>query len=458
MSGVLQGPLADSSAEEQIPPEIAAICSALIRFDTTNFEPGHARGESGCVDYLESLLDGTPFERIRLEAGPGRSNLIIRVPGRDPSAPGVVCHGHLDVVPADPDRWSFDPFAGDIVDGYVQGRGAVDMKDFVAAMACVLLDWSRGDFLPTHPTVFAFVADEETDGSYGAAWLVRQHPDLFDGVRYALGESGGMLTPWTDAEGNVANVLPIAVAERGTCHLRLLSSGTSGHASESREDNAVVRLADAISRLGHYDWPVELTTSMRACLDAVSLLRGADVLDGIDLAVPGGLDALLRRLGPLASVVRRAFRPSTVPTMLTAGYKVNVIPEEARASVDVRTLPGDEETVLAAVDSLLPDGVSREFIAHESALESPCSGPFYDAIRTILGREVPCAAPVPFCTGGGTDAKTFAHLGILGYGFAPSCPGPQGQEATGAHGVDERVPVASLEFAHRILRALLEWT
>ncbi|MBW3092049.1 M20/M25/M40 family metallo-hydrolase [Bifidobacterium sp. 82T10] len=454
--------------------DIVSICSRLIRFDTTNYEHGRSNGESDCADYVESLLADTPFAIRRLESAPRRSNLIVTVPGTRPDLPALICHGHLDVVPADPALWTFDPFSGTVSDGYVYGRGAVDMKDFVAAMICVLRDWAASGFRPAHTTYFAFVADEETDGDFGAAWLVRNHPECFGGARYALGESGGMKIPWTDAAGRPVNFYPIASGERGTAHLKITAHGTAGHGSYVRDDNAVVRLADAVSRVAHHRWPNEVIATMGRFLEIVGQVRGEtyvlDAADGADAVIADGADAaaaaarsdaslneLLDRLGPLADVVRRAFRPSSVPTMLAAGYKVNVIPEQAQACIDVRTLPGGEERQLAVIDELLGEHVTREFIAHEPALEAPLDTPFYLAIADALRGLDPTAVPVPFCTGGGSDAKAFSLLGIHAYGFSPSCAGAQGQQPQGAHGVDERVPVDSLRFAQTTLDAILRW-
>ncbi|MEE8738249.1 MAG: M20/M25/M40 family metallo-hydrolase [Bifidobacterium sp.] len=436
--------------------DVVSLCSNLIRFDTTNYEHGRAQGEAACVDYIESLLCDAPFPRIRLESAPSRSNLIVTVTGTRPELPALVCQGHLDVVPADPELWSFDPFSGEISDGYVYGRGAVDMKDFVAAMIAVLRSWAANGVRPTHTTYFAFVADEETDGAFGAAWLVRNHPELFRGARFALGESGGMQIPWRDAQSNPVNFYPIATGERGTAHLRITAQGTAGHGSRPRDDNAVVQIARAVTRIADHRWPARVTRSMRAFIDAVGAVRGED-LAAIDLDSQGGVERLLDRLGPLADVVDRAFRPSSVPTMLRAGYKVNVIPERADAMVDVRTLPGGEDAMMTCLDTLLGPRVRREFIVHEPALESPLDTPFFQAVCSTLRDIDPLAVPVPFCTGGGSDAKAFSHLGIHSYGFAPSCLGAHGRKAQGAHGVDERVPTDSLHFSQRVLDRLLLW-
>lgn len=441
--------------------DVVSICSQLIRFDTTNYEHGRSNGESDCVDYIEKLLAGTPFMMQRFESAPRRSNLIVTVPGTHPDLPALICHGHLDVVPADPSLWTFDPFSGAVDNGYVYGRGAVDMKDFVSAMICVLLDWAVKGIRPTHTTYFTFVADEETDGDFGAAWLVRHHPECFTGAAYALGESGGMRIPWTDKDGHPVHFYPIASGERGTAHLCITAHGTAGHGSYARNDNAVVRLADAVSRIAHHPWPNAVIPTMQRFLDIVGHVRGISYVLDTTTMVPAqanaSLNELLEQLGPLADVARRAFRPSTVPTMLDAGYKVNVIPEQAQACIDVRTLPGGETAQLAAIDNLLGPHVTREFIAHEPALEPPLDTSFYQAIAVALHTLDAIAVPVPFCTGGGSDAKAFSQLGIHSYGFSPSCAGAQGQQPQGAHGVDERVPVDSLHFAQTVLNAILLW-
>ncbi|OLF10463.1 hypothetical protein BLA60_14760 [Actinophytocola xinjiangensis] len=432
-------------------PAVEDLCAQLIRFDTTNLGGGSSHGEREAAEFVAGHLDATGHQPTLLERSPRRTNVLTRIPGTDPTLPPLLIHAHLDVVPAEPADWQIPPFAGEIRDGYVWGRGAVDMKDMCATLLTVLHRWNTQGRRPRRDLVLAFVADEEDNGDWGAHWLVKQHRHLFDDVGAAIGESGGYTVHTTNATGQPVRLYPVATAERGTSHLLLTATGRAGHGSRRNDDNAVVTLIDAIHRLAHHRWPVHLTPTVRAFFQRAGHALGLTV----DLTSDDAVDATLRRFGPAAKIAENTVRNSTTPTVLTAGYKVNVIPGVAQARIDTRVLPGSEQELLAEIDRLLGPGVTREFLADQPPVQATVDSPWFTAMADALVAEDPDAVVVPFCMGGGTDAKAFAPLGIDCYGFAPLWL-PEGfDHRLMAHGVDERVPVEGLRFGVNVLDRFL---
>lgn len=430
---------------------VVAVCSSLVSLDSSNYGDDPRSGERSVGDYIVSLLTAAGYWPGVYEAAPGRPNVVLRVPGRDRGAPAVLVHGHMDVVPAEPDQWSLDPFDGVVRDGYIWGRGACDMKDMVASMLETLLTWSDTGTTPERDIVFAFLADEEADGEFGSEWIVAQHPELFEGVAAGLTEGGGSPVQQPAADGSAVRIYPVSTAERGILHVRLTARGTSGHGSRPSPDSAVVHLVDALGRIAHHSWELQPVAPTIAFLEGSAAALGLRV----SLGSADEIAAATSMIGDeLASYVRAA-RCSVNPTVLRAGYKVNVVPGVAHAEVDVRSVPGSEAALLAELDELLGPSITREFISHAPGISAPMDSPWFDAIRrSILARD-PQAHVLPFCLGGGTDAKAFAKLGIAGYGFAPLGPNTDGPISAGEHGIDERVAVASLEAGASILEDFL---
>ncbi|GLZ37193.1 M20/M25/M40 family metallo-hydrolase [Actinokineospora sp. NBRC 105648] len=427
------------------------LCAELIRFDTTNRGHGQGNGEREAAEFVADRLTDAGLKPVLLERAPYRSNVLARVPGSRPDLGAVLVQMHLDVVPADKDEWAVDPFAGEIRDGYVWGRGAVDMKDMCATVLTVLSRWAARGQVPERDIVLAFVADEEDTGTYGAHWLVEEHRELFEGCVVAVGESGGYTVPTRRPDGSLARIYPVGTAERGVAHLLLTATGQAGHGSRRNDDNAVVKLVDALHRLSAHEWPVVLTPAVRAYLERVGAELGVEV----DLGSAAGVDATIGRFGVAAKLVENTVRNSTRPTVLSAGYKVNVVPRVAHAQVDTRVLPGTEEDLLAEVDRLLGPGVRREFIGHQPPVQARVDSPWFDAMAAALRAPDPAAVVVPYCMGGGTDAKAFSRLGIECFGFAPLLL-PEGFDYRAmAHGVDERVPVEGLRFGVEVLDRFL---
>lgn len=434
-------------------PDVVSLLQTLLRFDTTNRAPGDAEGELEAALWIQDQLKQVGLEPVLLarEDAPHRANVVVRIPGADPTLEGLLVHGHLDVVPAEPEQWSFDPFGGVVGDGYVTGRGAMDMKDMCAMTLSVLLDWAATGTRPRRDVVVAFVADEETDGAYGAQWLVEAHPELFAGVAVGIGESGGVLEEHPAADGAPVRLARIAAGERGTLHLRLTASGHSGHASRPAQDNAVLALVDALHRIGHHEWPLHVSPLVKAQLEQTAAALGVTA----DLSTDEGVLRTITNLGDAADVAMFTVRASTTPTVVRAGYKVNVIPGLAEAEVDVRCPPGFEDELLAMLPELVGEGVTFEHSVREPSVQAPSGGPWFDAMVASIQHVDPAAVVVPGCLGGGTDAKAFSSLGIACYGFAPATVDPEGRRRSGIHGVDERVPVSSLEGGRRILAHFL---
>lgn len=422
--------------------EVVDLTSELIRIDTTNTgDAATLVGERQAAEYVASKLGEVGYEVTYVESGdmPGRANVIARLPGADRERGGLLVHGHLDVVPADPSEWSVHPFSGAVQDGYVWGRGAVDMKDMLAMSLAVARRFKRDGITPPRDVVFAFLADEEAGGLQGAQWLADHRPELFDGCTEAISEVGGFSVTLTDG---VRSYL-VQTAEKGIRWLKLRVRGRAGHGSMVHEDNAVTKLATAVSRLGQHRFPLVLTDPVREFLDGVTDLTGWDF-------PPDDLDGAVAKLGNLSRIVGATLRDTANPTMLTAGYKHNVIPSVAEAAVDCRILPGREEAFDRELAELLGPEVEREWVGLPP-VETRFEGRLVDVMSESLLAEDPAAKTLPYMMSGGTDAKSFSRLGMNCYGFVPlKLPADLDFSAL-FHGVDERVPVDALRFGTRVL-------
>ncbi|MGI5391840.1 M20/M25/M40 family metallo-hydrolase [Streptomyces sp. CA-251251] len=423
--------------------EVVRFTSELIRIDTTNRGGGDCR-ERPAAEYAAARLAEAGIEPTLLERTEGRTNVVARIEGTDPSADALLVHGHLDVVPAEAADWSVHPFSGEVRDGVVWGRGAVDMKNMDAMILAVVRDWARQGVRPRRDVVIAFTADEEASAEDGSGFLADRHAALFEGCTEGVSESGA----FTFHDGAGRQFYPIAAGERGTGWLKLTARGRAGHGSKVNRENAVTRLAAAIARIGDHEWPLRLTPTVRAALTELAAVYGIET----DLS---DVDALLDKLGPAAKLVEATVRNSSNPTMLDAGYKVNVIPGEAVAQVDGRFLHGHEDEFRSTLDRLTGPDVDWEFVHREVALQAPVDSPTYAGMRAAVQEFAPEGHVVPYCMSGGTDAKQFSRLGITGYGFAP-LKLPEGFDYQALfHGVDERVPVEALHFGVRVLDRFL---
>ncbi len=432
--------------------EVVDIVSALIRFDTTNTgEAETTNAEAECARWVAAQLEEVGYQTEYVESGaPGRGNVFARLPGADPSRGALLIHGHLDVVPAVAADWSVHPFSGAVEDGYVWGRGAVDMKDMVGMMVAVARHLSRAGITPPRDLVFGFVADEEAGGKYGSHWLVEHRPDLFSRVTEAIGEVGGFSLTVPRRDGGERRLYLIETAEKGICWMRLTARGRAGHGSMIHDDNAVTAVAQAVARLGRHQFPLMLTDTVVQFLAAVSDETGY----AIDPESPD-LEGAIDKLGPIARIVKATLRDTANPTMLAAGYKANVVPATAQAALDCRVLPGRRDAFLAEVDELIGPDVTRQWISDLPSVETTFDGDLVDAMNAALLARDPEARTVPYMLSGGTDAKAFARLGIRCFGFVPLRLPPELDFSALFHGVDERVPVDALKFGTGVLKHFL---
>jgi acetylornithine deacetylase/succinyl-diaminopimelate desuccinylase-like protein len=425
--------------------DVARVCSDLITLDTSNYGDGTGPGEASAAEYVEAFLRacGLSPERFSTTA-PNRQVVACRLEGQDPSADALVVHLHLDVVPAIASDWSVPAFEGTIHDGMVWGRGAVDMKDMDAMVLTVVQAWQRDGIKPRRDIVLLFLPDEEAGGRHGGHWVVDNRPDLLAGVTEGIGEVGG----FSYELDNHKRLYLIETAQKGLAWLRLTASGTAAHGSLIADDNAITRLSRTVARIGSHEFPVQLTGVVEQFLQEVCAAAGIDF-------DPSDPRPALERLGPLARMIGATIRHTANPTMLTAGYKSNVIPAEAYATVDARFLPGLRDDFFTQFETLLEPGVTYEAEVEDISVATTFDGHLVDRMSAALLAEDPLAVPVPYTMSGGTDAKSLSRLGIRCFGFAP-LQLPRDLDFTALfHGVDERVPIDALEFGVRVLDRFL---
>ena len=426
--------------------EVVGLASDLIRIDTTNTgDPDTLVGERAAAEYVAEKLSEVGFETTYLESGArGRGNVIARLAGADSGRGALLVHGHLDVVPADATEWSVHPFSGAVQDGYLWGRGAVDMKDMVAMTIAVARRFQREGIVPPRDLVFAFLADEEAGGQQGSHWLVDHHPELFEGCTEAISEVGGFSL--TVREGR--RLYLIQTAEKGLAWMRLRARGRAGHGMLVHDDNAVTTLCAAVTRLGNHRFPLVMTDAVQEFLTTVGEETGLDFSGD-------NLDGAVAKLGAVARLVGATLRDTANPTMLDAGYKTNVIPSSAEAVVDCRVLPGRQAAFEREVDEMIGPDVIREWVVNLPPLETTFDGDLVAAMDDAIRREDPGARTVPYMLAGGTDAKAFSQLGMRCFGFSPLRLPPDLDFAALFHGIDERVPIDGLTFGTRVLDRFL---
>jgi len=429
--------------------EVVRICRDLIGIDSSNFGDGSGPGERACAEYVMGELTEVGLDPFYVESATGRANVFVRIGGPDPSRPGLAVHGHLDVVPANAADWQLDPFGAQVRDGCIWGRGAIDMKDMDAMILANVRHLARSGIKPPRDLVFGFFADEESGGVFGSHWVVDHHPELFEGVSEAISEVGGFsVTVPAGGNGEPTRAYLLQTAEKGMAWLRLTANGRAGHGSVPNDENAIVRLADAIGRIDTHVWPREYIGSVRLLLDGLSELTGTPYAD----ASP---EPILAHLGGARGFVLGTLQDTATLTMLDAGYKHNVVPQSASASLDCRFLPGHEDELMTTIRELAGDHVDVEVVHRDIALDAPFGGDLVDRMKDALLAEDPGASILPYCLSGGTDNKALSTLGITGYGFAPLRLPADLDFAPMFHGIDERVPVESLKFGARVLQRLL---
>ena len=428
-------------------PSPAELLRQLIRFDTTN-PPGD---EGPCLDHLRGLFAATAAHCRVLASPDGRPNLVIRVPGRG-QAPPLLLQGHVDVVTTAGQRWSHPPFGGDLIRGWVWGRGALDMKGGVAMMVTALLRSLERGQPPAGDVVLCCLADEEAGGAHGAQFLVERHAELFAGIRHGLGEGGA-----TTQHLHGRPFYPIMVAEKRACRLRVTLRGPGGHASRSHRGGTMARLAELLGALDRSRLPVHVTPVaagyVRGIAEASPEPERSRLLALLD---PRRTDAALDAMGEDAARFDPILHHTINATIVRAGEKINVIPSVATVELDGRMLPGFEpEAFVAEVRAVIGSEPEVEVIGSGPRLAEARRGPLYELLCAVLRELEPAAVPVPLLMTGATDQRHFARLGIEGYGYLPlRLPPGFGQETV--HAADERVPASALDFGTDALSRVLD--
>ncbi len=418
----------------------------LIRFDTTN-PPGN---EAECVTYIQGLLAEAGLQTTLLGRVPERQNLIARLEGRG-EAPPLLLYGHADVVTTAGQQWTYPPFEGRIVDGWVWGRGALDMKSGVAMMVAALLRAKAEGLEPAGDVALAVVCDEEAGGDYGVKYLVESHPEQFAGMRYALGEFGGFTL-----RVGPACFYPIQVAEKAICWLKATVRGPGGHGSLPLRGGAMSRLAGLLQRLEEQRLPVHVTPVARQMIDtmaaALPFPQGTVLRQ---LLNPGLCDRVLKLLGKRGQIFEPLLHNTVNATIVRGGEKVNVIPSEITVQLDGRLLPGySPDDMLAELRPVVGPEVELELIQHDPGPPEPDMG-LFDLLAGVLRRADPDGIPMPLMMTGTTDARFLSRLGIQTYGFTPMQLPADLELVRLAHAADERVPVGAVEFGARAIYEVL---
>ncbi len=422
--------------------ETARIARDLIRFDTSNWGNGQANSETDAARYVGDFLESLGLSVEYIDSAPGRTSVVTRIPGANPELPALVVHGHLDVVPVDPAHWSVDPFAGEIRDGMLWGRGAVDMKNMDAMILTAIAEILRAGDKPNRELIVAFFSDEENGGVYGSHHIASHRPDVFAGATEAISEVGGYSVTIGDERAYL-----IQTGEKALIWATITAHGDAAHGSRVIPNNAVTKLAEAVVALGRAEWPVTMTRTTTALV--------AELAAMLDLPADTDPREVVAATGLAAGFLSPSLATTSNPTQLTAGYKHNVIPDTASAAIDVRPLPGTENEVLDRIREIVGPDIGIEIAVQDIGLENDFDTPIVAAMAKSLGTFDPGARMLPYLLSGGTDNKALAMLGIRGYGFAP-LKLPADLDFPGMfHGVDERVPLDALDFGHRVLTDFL---
>ena len=418
------------------------ICQELIQIPSVNY--GDGKGDERAVaEYIVASLAEVGISAKIYESAPNRCNVVANIEGADTSRPGLVLHGHIDVVPAAADEWQVDPFSGVIKDGAIWGRGAVDMKNMDAMMLAIVRHWARNGIKPPRNIVLVFFADEEAGSTYGSRWMAKEHPEVFAGCNEAISEVGGFSVTLSNGK----RLYMIEAAQKGIHWVKMTATGQAGHGSFINNQNAVTAITEAVAKVGNYEWPQTYTSAVKELFTAI-----ADTL-----GKPLGEDyrEFLVEIPSVARMIAATLQNTANPTMLEAGYKANVIPKEASAVVDGRFLPGHEEALYKTLAEIVGPEIKIETITRDIALEVPFEGPLVDAMKASILKLDPDAIPVPYLMSGGTDNKALSDLGIVGYGFSPLRLPADLDFMALFHGVDERIPLESLEFGVKALEDFL---
>ncbi len=430
--------------------EVITHLRTILRLDTRN-PPGN---EILAANYLREVLEREGFECTIVGPSPERASLVTRLKG-DGSQPPLLLMSHTDVVAVEPEKWSHDPFGGVIADGYLYGRGALDMKNMVAMELMTMLLLKRYNVPLKRDVIYMAEADEETGGHQGAEWVVEHHPELIQ-AEYALNEGGG-----SGLEINGRVYYTVQTAEKGSARFKIRATGEPGHGSVPHENNAIVRLAELLSSVRANQPPIHFTATLRGYIEGLASAQPSEVARALravldDEATAG---AAIDRL-PIDELLKRELhamaRNTVAPTMLQAGSQINVIPSEAVAYVDARILPGQTlEGFLQELRAIFGADSEIEFVDPSIALEADPASPLFETIKGVLREHAPEATAVPTLLTGGTDAKHVSRLGTKVYGFAPELYSDM-SGWSGVHGHDERINVKAMQWGTRVLYEVVE--
>jgi acetylornithine deacetylase/succinyl-diaminopimelate desuccinylase-like protein len=416
----------------------AEILQKLIQFDTTN-PPGN---EAACIQYIRGLLTDAGVDATILAKDPNRPNLVARIKGQGKTNP-ILLYGHVDVVTTENQQWEHPPFEGKLVDGFIWGRGALDMKGGVAMMVAAFLRAHAEGLQPPGDIILAIVSDEEVGGDFGAKYLVQEHAELFKDVRYAIGEFGGFTL-----QIGKKRFYPIMIAEKQICWMKVTARGQGGHGSMPVRGGAMARLADALKKLDEHHTPVHITPPARMMVEAMaSALGGVQGFLLGQLNNPAMTQTILKFLGARGRTFYPLFHNTASPTILHGSSKINVIPGEVSVELDGRLLPGFKpEDMMRELSEILGKDVQLDLVQFEAGPSEPDMGMF-DTLAGILRESDPEGVPIPLLLSGVTDGRFFSTLGIQTYGeFLPMTLPEDFNFASVIHAANERIPAAAIQF------------
>ncbi len=424
----------------------AELLQKLIRFDTTN-PPGNERA---CIHYIQGLLQDAGIETTILAKEDNRLNLIARIKGNGAAAP-LLMQGHVDVVTTVGQQWEHDPFGGELIDGYVWGRGALDMKGGVAMMVAAFLRAKAEQANLPGDVILTILADEENSGTYGAKFLVEEHPEQFAGVKYALGEFGGFTLSLAGKR-----FYPIMIAEKQICWMKLIVRGPGGHGSFAMRGGAMARLGQLLQKLDRTRLPVHITPATRMMFEGFTNAVTFPTSSVFNLLLkPAMTDRVIDMLGEQGKTFDPLLHNTVNATIVHGGYKVNVIPSEVEVQLDGRLLPGfTPDDMIAELRPVVGDDIDIEVVEFDPGPPEPDMG-LFEMLGGVLKEADPDGIPVPLIVPGVTDARFFAQLGIQTYGFLPMQLPADFNFNQLIHAANERLPAAAVEFgANAIYQAL----
>jgi acetylornithine deacetylase/succinyl-diaminopimelate desuccinylase-like protein len=424
----------------------AELLQRLIQFDTTN-PPGN---ETACIDYIDTLLKKAGFETTRLAKDPNRPNLITRLKGQG-QAPPLLLYGHVDVVTTADQKWTHPPFAGQLVDGFIWGRGALDMKSGIAMMLSAAMRAAAENLIPAGDIVLVLLCDEEAGSEYGARYLLENHADRFSGIRYALGEFGGFTM-----HIGPKRFYPIQIAEKQICWIKATVRGPGGHGARPMRGGTMSKLANLLQQLDKRRLPVRITPVARRMIETTAAnMAFPKNLILRRLLNPALTDTMLNLLGKTGEYLDPLLHNTVNATMVKGGDKINVIPGEISVGLDGRLLPGyGPEDMIKEIRRIIGDHVELEIVRYEPGPAEPDMG-LFDTLAGIMQDADPGAIPIPLLMPAVSDARVFSRLGIHTYGFTPMKLPPGFNFFKTVHAADERIPANAVAFGANAIYELL---